>query len=267
MITINVAISGSKGFVGKNLHKFLKKNQIPVIPLSRKNFQKNKFPSLQKVTHFVHLAGIGSESINQKFENVNVGITENVINLCKKNKIKKIIYFSALGASKNSQSSYFLSKFSAEQLIVKSGIDYTIFRPSYIIGYDDYLTSNILKQIKKKRVYIPGSGNFLLQPITINNVCSCINLALTSKKFSKKIIDLVGPNKIFFKKLIKNSIKSNIKMKEVDLELAYNNALNKSNFDYGLEDLNILIGNYTGNFKKLQNLCDFSFEKINSLNT
>jgi NADH dehydrogenase len=189
-----------------------------------------------------------------------------VINLCKKNNIKNIIYFSGLGVSKNSRSSYFISKFNAEQLIKNSGLQYTIFRPSYILGNDDYLTKNISKQLVKKQVLVPGSGKFLLQPISIDDVCMCINAALHSSKFSNKIIDLVGPNEITFQNLIKKSVSSKIKIKKINLELAYKKALNDINFEYGVEDLNILVGNYVGNHKKLQNLCGFKFKKIESLN-
>jgi NADH dehydrogenase len=190
-----------------------------------------------------------------------------VINLCKKNKIKNIIYFSGLGVSKNSRSSYFISKFNAEQLIKKSGLQYTIFRPSYILGIDDYLTKNILKQILKKQVLIPGSGNFILQPISIDDVCLCINHALHSSKFLNKTFDLVGPKKLLFQKLIKKSVSPKIKIKKIDLELAYHKALNDINFEYGVEDLNILVGNYVGNHKKLQNLCNFKFKNVESLDT
>ena len=58
-----------------------------------------------------------------------------------------------------------------------------------------------------------------------------------------------------------------MKIQKIDLELAYKKALNNINFEYGVEDLNILVGNYTGNHKKLQNLCNFSFKKIKSLDT
>jgi Predicted nucleoside-diphosphate-sugar epimerases len=145
----------------------------------------------------------GSESIDQKFQNVNIETTKTVIELGKKNRIKKIIYFSGIGVSKNSRSCYFISKFNAEQLIKNYGLQYTIFRPSYIVGKDDYLTKNISKQISKNQVLIPGSGKFMVQPISIVDVCSCINVALNSSKFSNKIIDLVGPNKISLKKLIR----------------------------------------------------------------
>ena len=263
-----VIVSGAKGFVGKNLRKFLSKNKITSIPLSRNNFKKNQFPSLKNTSHFVHLAGIGSESIDQdSFVKVNIELTKTVINLCKKNNIKNIIYFSGLGVSKKSRSSYFISKFNAEQLIKNSGLQYTIFRPSYILGVDDYLTKNISKQILKKQVLIPGSGNFILQPISIDDVCLCINTVLQSSKFLNKTIDLVGPKKLSFQKLIKKSVSSKIKIKKIDLELAYQKALNNTNFEYGVEDLNILVGNYVGNHKKLQNLCNFKFKNIESLNT
>jgi len=263
-----VIVSGAKGFVGKNLRKFLSKNKITSIPLSRNNFKKNQFPSLKNASHFVHLAGIGSELIDQdSFVKVNIELTKTVINLCKKNNIKNIIYFSGLGVSKKSRSSYFISKFNAEQLIKKSGLQYTIFRPSYILGVDDYLTKNILKQMVKKQVLIPGSGNFVLQPISIDDVCLCINTALHSSKFFNKTIDLVGPKKLSFQKLIKKSVSPKIKIKKINLELAYKKALNDANFEYGVEDLNILVGNYIGNHEKLQNLCGFKFKNIESLNT
>ena len=262
-----VVISGANGFVGKNLQKFLSANGISSIPISRQNFKKNKFPSLKNSLHFVHLAGVGSESVNQNsFVQVNIELTKTVINLCKKNNIKNIIYFSGLGVSKNSRSSYFISKFNAEQLIKNSGLQYTIFRPSYILGNDDYLTKNISKQLVKKQVLVPGSGNFFLQPISIDNACMCINAALHSSKFSNKIIDLVGPNEITFQNLIKKSVSSKIKIKKINLESAYKSALNDISFAYGVEDLNILVGNYVGNHKKLQNLCNFKFQKIESLN-
>ena len=85
----HVAISGAKGFVGKNLRKFLSNNQIKSISISRNHFNINQFPSLKKASNFIHLVGIGSESIDQKFQKVNVQTTQKVIDLCNKNNIKK----------------------------------------------------------------------------------------------------------------------------------------------------------------------------------
>ena len=67
-------------------------------------------------------------------------MTKKIIKLCKKTKIKKIIYISGLGVTSKSTSAYFISKYKAEQEIIKSGLDYTILRASYIIGKNDSLT-------------------------------------------------------------------------------------------------------------------------------
>ena len=260
-----IAISGVTGFVGKNLTKYFDKNKISYLSVTRKLFEKNQVPSLQQCSYFIHLVGTGTETTENSFNQANFQTTKKAIEICKRSKIKKIIYFSGLGVSKDSTSNYFISKFNAEQIIINSGIDYTIFRPSYIIGKDDYLTKNIKKQIKKKKILIPGSGKYIIQPISINDVSRIVHVALSSKKFSNKIIDLVGPKKIYFKQFVKNSItKPSIKLVRVPLKDAFLNV-GSNDFPYGIEELNILLGNFEGNHQKLENLCGIKFSETISV--
>ena len=153
------------------------RDRLKCIPVLRSDLQEGEL-SLSKCSCFVHLVGTGNETEDESFEEVNVEITRKAIDICKKSKIKKIIYFSGLGVSSKSTSKYFISKFKAERLIIKSGLDYTIFRPSYIIGNDDYLTRNLKKQIKKKKIVIPGTGNYIIQPISIKDTCNVVHLSL-----------------------------------------------------------------------------------------
>jgi len=262
----SVAISGSTGFVGKNLQIFLIRNKVKCTPILRSFFQEKKSPSLSECFCFIHLVGLGKETKDQSFEEVNVELTKRIIDICKRSKIKKIIYFSGLGVSSKSTSSYFISKFKAERLIIKSGLDYTIFRPSYIIGKDDYLTRNFKKQIQKKEIIIPGTGNYIIQPISINDVCSVIHLAIHSRSFSKKIIDLVGPEKILFKQFVKNSSrKQNTKIKKIPLKKSLIHALSDKKFPYRNEDLNILFGNFEGNHEKLRKISKIEFTNIRNI--
>ena len=262
----SIAISGTTGFIGKNLVELCVKIGTNFVPITRTDFQRKNLLAVQKCFCFVHLVGIGAQSNKNNFQDANVELTKKAIEICKKSKIKKIIYFSGLGASKNSKSAYFISKFKAEQIIINSDIDYTIFRPSYIIGKDDYLTKNIQKQIRKKKILIPGSGKYTLQPISIHDVCKIIHIALNSKKFSKKIIDLVGPEKISFLEFIKNSIQnSNIKIEKIPIKKIYTRALNDRKFAYGIEDLNILFGNFQGSHKKLEKISGIKFTKIRKI--
>ncbi len=273
-----IAITGSTGFVGKNVRKVLHKKGAKLFNISRKNFSSYKSETkiisqdiniadiskkIKNCHAFVHLIGIGHQSVDSTFQSVNVELTKKIIQLCHKSKIKKIIYVSGLGASKNSASVYFISKFQAEQAIINSGLDYTIFRASYIIGKDDHLTKNLKAQMKTKQITIPGSGKYHLQPIFVNDVGEVIYKAITSEKFSNKIIDLVGPETVTFQNYVRLfKGKSLIKIKNVDLERAYHAALHNTKSRYGLDDLNIMIGDFTGNHSRLKKLCGLKFKKF-----
>ena len=271
-ISTNVAVTGANGFVGKNVRKFLYKNKVRVLGISRKNFGKYSTETkaqsknlleqrlqkkLKSYDALVHLIGIGIESSGSTFEEINVNLTKNTIKLCKKSGIKKIIYISGLGVSKNNTSNYFTSKYKAEQEIINSGLDYTIFRASYIIGKTDHLTKSLSKQMKKGVIIIPGSGKYQLQPIFVEDVAKIILKSILEKKFSKKILDLVGPRKISFEDFVKLFSKNTkVKFKKINLKNAYDEGT------YSSESLDLLIGDYTSDMTQLQKLASIKLTPV-----
>ena len=278
---LNIAITGANGFVAKNLRKFLKNNKIPSVCFARKHFKnysletkvissdysENKIlPKLKKCDVLVHLIGIGKQTVNSDYLPVNVELTKKIVRLCKKAKIKKIIFNSGLGVSKDTSVGYFISKYKAEQEIVNSGLDYTIFRPSYIIGKDDLLTKSLNAQIKSGKVIIPGSGNYKLQPIFVNDVAEIMLQAITSKKYSKKILDLVGPEIISFEKYVKIFINNKkVRIQKINLESAYYDAMHNPKSYFGVDDLNILVGNFIGDFNKLNKISNLNFTNFRNV--
>ena len=275
-----ITITGANGFVAKNLRNFLSKNHIKVIAIARKTFQKHHTETvvysktllekglqnkLRNCDALVHLIGIGKQSSRYNFED-NVDLTKNMIKTCKKSGIKKIVYMSGLGVTKNSRSDYFISKYKAEQEIINSGLDYTIFRPSYIVGKKDYLSKFILKQIKKGIVIIPGSGKYHLQPIFVEDVAKIILESISEKKFSNKILDLVGPEIIKFEDFVRYFIKNKkTKIQKINLESIYHEALHNPKSIYDLDSLNLLIGDYTGNLKQLQKTSNVKLRPIKDI--
>jgi NADH dehydrogenase len=271
-ISTRVAVTGVNGFVGKSVRKFLYKNKVNVLEISRKNFgkysTKTKVQSknlleqrlqkkLKNYDVLVHLIGIGVESLKSTFEEINVNLTKNAVMACKKSGIKKIIYVSGLGVSKNNTSSYFASKYKAEQEIINSGLDYTIFRASYIIGKTDHLSKSLSKQMKKGTIIIPGSGKYRLQPIFVEDVAKIILEAILEKKFSNKILDLVGPRKISFEDFVKLFSKNTkVKFKKINLKNAYDEGT------YSSESLDILVGDYTSDVKHLQKLTNVKLTMV-----
>ena len=277
-----VVITGATGFVARNLRKFLSQKHYQIISISRRDFKifqnekkiitqnlkdKKILNNVKNADVLFHLVGLGKQSVNSDFFTTNIEITSEIISICKSSKIKKIVFLSGLGVSKNSEISYFISKYIAEKSIIDSKLNYTIFRPSYIVGKDDYLTKFLKKQSRNNQMVIPGSGNYLIQPISVCDVVQVLEKSFHEKKFDKKIIDLVGPEKISYQKYVKIMAKKlNSKVSKMNIEKLLENSI-RNNSDFGIDDIVLLFGNFTGNHHKLRNISGINFRKISELNS
>ena len=276
-----IIITGASGFIARNLRNYLSDKEIDLISISRNDFKKfkNEFKIisknydektlLQKFKNsdaIIHLVGIGKQSVKIDYDMVNVEFTKHIVNLSKKAKIKKIVYTSGLGVSPNSSLGYFISKYKAEKIIIDSGLDYTIFRPSYVVGKDDLFTKDLKKQIKNGQIKLPGSGSYSIQPIHINDVVKVIFQSITTRKFRNKIIDLVGPDHVTFAQYVKLFAKgTNTSIKKTSLENLYHDTITNPKSNLGVDDLNILIGNFKGDHTKLRKISEMKFQSVMKL--
>ena len=276
--SLKIVVTGASGFVAKNLRKYLSEKNIELISISRNNFknfesetkiisknyeEKNILKKIRNSDALIHLVGIGRQSINDNYSTVNTDLTKYVMNLSKKARIKKIVFLSGLGVSSNTSLDYFISKYNAERQIIDSGLDFTIFRPSYIVGKDDLLSKNLKNQIKSGEIIIPGSGTYSIQPIHVSDVTKIIFESILQLRFNNKIIDLVGPDYVTFEKYVKLFSKgTKTKIKKINLEDMYHNAIVNPKSDFGIDDLNILIGNFKGNHKRLSKISKIKFQSV-----
>ena len=276
--SLKIVVTGASGFIAKNLRKYLSEQNIELISISRNDFknfkneikiisenyeEKNILKKIKNSDVLIHLVGIGKQSVSSDYDMINTDLTKHVVNLSKKARIKKIIFLSGLGVSSNTSLGYFISKYNAEKQIINSGLDFTIFRPSYIVGKDDLLSKNLKNQIKSGEIIIPGSGTYSIQPIHVSDVVKVIFESLSQLKFNNKIIDLVGPDFVTFEKYVKLFSKgTKTKIRKINLEDVYHNAIINSKSNFGIDDLNILIGNFKGNHKKLSKLSKIKFQSV-----
>lgn len=272
-----VAISGASGFVGRNVARYLEGIGFEVVSLvrgkrppfgravvTRDLAERSIIPQVKGSSALVHLIGTGRQTAEEGYDFVNVQLTRNAVALCKRSGVRKIIYFSGLGAGRDSTLGYFISKFKAEREIVSSGLDYTIFRPSYIMGGGDPLSTVLLRQAARGTVIIPGSGRYRLQPIHVNDAARVVSEAISGRKFSRKIIDLVGPKTVSYGRLVGDLV-GRSRIRHIDFEKAYHEALVSGDSPFGVDDLSILVGGYVGNHGRLARISGLRFRKYGEM--
>ena len=276
--SLKIVVTGASGFIAKNLRKYLSEKNIDLISISRNDFtsfksenkiisknydEKKILKKIQNSDALIHLVGIGKQSVDIDYNTINTNLTKQIVNLSQKARIKKIIYLSGLGVSANMSMDYFISKYNAEKQIITSDLNFTIFRPSYIIGKNDLLSKNLKKQIRSGEIKIPGSGNYSIQPIHVFDVVKVIFESVSESKFKNKIIDLVGPDYITFEKYVKLfSKRSKSTIRKIDLEDAYHDAITNPKSNFGIDDLNILIGDFKGDHEKLRKISKIRFQSV-----
>ncbi len=176
-----IAITGSTGFVGKNLIFFLQKNMIPFRAFSRKkkngyyfipdfSSKTNWSIPLKNIETIVHLAskvhcfGVNNKEEIDEFEEINVRATENLVRSAALAGVKRFIFLSSIKVNgeytkrnkpfcdfenDKPEGPYALSKKKAEIILRKicneNNIELFIIRTPLIYG--PYVKANFLKLI------------------------------------------------------------------------------------------------------------------------
>lgn len=229
-------VTGATGFVGNYLVKELLKDNYEVTCLTRKE---TKFPDIDNISFILgditdkesvdqavegkdiifHLVGIGnisalSRNSYEKFKEINVNGTRNILEACKKYKVKKLIYLSstaAMGLIKknlvneqdvcNPKTPYQKSKYESEQLIKeyveKYNLPVIILRPTMIYG-PGMKHSQILKiynVLKKGFFPFVNRGKATIPAVHVKDVVSSILAAAKNGKIGETYIITSDDNK------------------------------------------------------------------------
>ena len=152
----------------------------------------------------IHLVGIIRERGDQKFSDVHVHGTRNVLTAINAAGVERLVHMSALGASLESASSYQTSKAQAEQLVSDSGREWTIFRPSLGFGVGDDFFGRVLRDLVRLPPVIPvvGTGGYPFRPVSIEDVATAFCRALQLPDTAGQSFDLVGPREYTLRQLL-----------------------------------------------------------------
>lgn len=211
-----ILVIGATGFLGGRLAPEIAKKQ-DIICLVRKTsntrlLRKSKIKTilgdmldkksvnaaLKGIDIVIHLASAHRKDNDE----INVTGSRNIINCCKKNRVKRIIFISSMAVERKELDSYGKAKIKIEKMVKKSGLKYTIFRPSMIYSRDNLSLIGRVLKILPFFIPIVGSGEYKLSPTYIEDLNKIICRAIENKKSVNKTYDVAGPEKLSFNRII-----------------------------------------------------------------
>lgn len=117
--------------------------------------------------------------------------------------VKHLVHLSAIGAAADPRLQYLHSKWQGEQEVIKSGVRYTIIRPSLIFGPGDEFTRAVAALVRTTPVTpVIGSGVNRLQPIYVDDVAACVVAASSGNLRGNRIIAIGGPQQLSYNEIV-----------------------------------------------------------------
>lgn len=219
-----ILVTGGTGFIGRNLIRSLVKAEKKVRVLLRPSKVSPNFPkgisveaavssfsderslkaSLKDVDTIFHLAGAERAGLKGNLNQIDIEGTSNLLKAARNSGVRRIYYVSHLGADRSSAYPVLKAKGIAENWIIDSGIPYTIFRTGAVFGPGDQFTLPIRNLLKLSPgfILIPGDGSNLLQPLWIEDLVTCLMLALDDDRKLNKVLEMGGLETLTYLEII-----------------------------------------------------------------
>ena len=138
----------------------------------------------------------------ETFERVMMQGTRELVAAAKEDGVARFVLMSALGAGEHSKdlTAYFRAKWDEEQAVKESGIDHTIFRPSFVFGRDGGTLPILIRQVRYSPV-VAVVGTRRLQPIWVDDVAAYFAKSLSTPAAVNRTFELGGPDVVTWDEL------------------------------------------------------------------
>jgi nucleoside-diphosphate-sugar epimerase len=251
-----IYIAGGTSFLGKIIVKKLLDEGMAVRCLFRSEAAKLKLIDLQKdFRDNLDLAGgnlYSSDSLVYSLKGIDAAIylvrleyvdfVKNFLDAAIKCGLKRIIFISSTTTMLPTENKFKTMKLESEELIKKSGLNYTILRPTMIYGgKEDNNFFKMLNFIKKKGFFVIfGSGKNLIQPVHVDDVADAIFKVLDNTVTYNKTYIICGKNALQYNEMlqtVRNMLGRNFRIIKLPISVSkfavniYKKIVKKSDFN------------------------------------
>ncbi|MGF1504182.1 MAG: NAD(P)H-binding protein [Chloroflexi bacterium] len=160
-------------------------------------------PALKDVHTIVHLIGTEARGRHHRLWEVDVPGTKALIEAAQRARAGRIIVLSRPGASTASAYTVKQAKGEIEEAVRRSGLAYTIFRVNVLFGEGDRFSEHIAMLARVFPVYfLPGDGETVLEPLWVNDLVTCLAIALEDLDLIDRVMDLGGPEVLTYRRIV-----------------------------------------------------------------
>lgn len=218
-----ILVTGATGFVGRNLVEMLAGDaNLRVRVLLRPGGSAEKLPrgvpvhammgnlldadsllaAMDGVHTIYHLVGTDTRGRHAQLTDVDITATKAIIEAAQAARVGRIIYLSRVGADRGSAYPMLKAKGEIEELIRGSGIAHTIFRTSVLFGVGDRFSEHIAMLVRAFPVFlVPGDGEATFQPLWVDDLVTCLAMALEDLDLLDQTISLGGPEILSYRRI------------------------------------------------------------------
>jgi len=222
---MKIAITGGTGFVGGHLARSLSARGHEIVLIARgidrraeklrqltrvnvvligTDDEDKLFEAMTGCEAVAHCAGINREIGSQTYQRVHVEGTQNVVRAAKRAGVKKVVMLSFLRARPACGSPYHESKWSAEEIVRASGLEYTILKAGMIYGQGDHMLDHLSHALYTLPLFASvGFREKPVRPAAVEDVVRILRSALEEDRLSNQTVYVTGPEEMLLSEAVR----------------------------------------------------------------
>ncbi len=165
-------------------------------------------------------AQIGGRTIEPFIRN-NITSTKIILDVIKRCKVPYLVHVSSSVVESAAQDYYSDTKREQEKIVLESGVQSVILRPTLMFGWFDRKHLGWLSRFMKRvPVFpIPGDGKYIRQPMYVGDFCNII-VSCVEKRITGQVFNITGLAQIYYVDIIR-SIKKATKANALIIPIPY----------------------------------------------
>jgi len=156
-----------------------------------------------------HLAAVIVTNDDRQYQRINVGGTANLLHEAMKAGVKHFIYISSASVVYPRTTAYSRSKGDCERMVKKSGLNFTIIRPTLVYDKRGGQEYNMFLDYLRKFPIVPfiGNGNAVKRPVSVSAIINGLVALCKNTKAYGKTLNFSGDEAISIREFARLSLR------------------------------------------------------------